>query len=54
MQTEHKHYFARIPIIALLILLGLAPWLAVLLFILRAIDKDAEKREQRAFEANRR
>ena len=32
MQTEHKHYFARIPIIALLILLGLAPWLAVLLF----------------------
>lgn len=54
MQTEHKHYFARIPIIALLILLGLAPWLAVLLFILRAIDKDAEKREQRAFDANRR
>ena len=42
MQTEHKHYFARIPIIALLILLGLAPWLAVLLFILRATDKDAD------------
>ena len=54
MQTEHKHYFARIPIIALLILLGLAPWLAVLLFILRDIDKDAEQREQRAFETNRR
>ena len=54
MQTEHKHYFARIPIIALLILLGLAPWLAVLLFILRAIDKDAEKKEWRAFQDRRR
>ena len=54
MQTEHKHYFARIPTIFLLVLLGTIPWLAVLLFILRAIDKDAEKREQRAFEANRR
>ena len=54
MQTEHKHYFARIPTIFLLVLLGTIPWLAVLLFILRAIDKDAEKREQRAFDANRR
>ena len=54
MQTEHKHYFARIPTIFLLVLLGTIPWLAVLLFILRAIDKDAEKREQRTFEANRR
>ena len=42
---QKKHYFARIPVIALLILLGLAPWLAVALFILRAIDRDAEKRE---------
>ena len=54
MQTEHKHYFARIPLIALLILLGLAPWLAVILFILRAIDKDAEKKEWRAFQDRRR
>ena len=46
MQPGHKHYFARIPVIALLILLGLAPWLAVILFILRAIDRDAEKRER--------
>lgn len=54
MQSEHKHYFARIPLIALLVLLGLAPWLAVILFILRAIDKDAEKRELRGYEERRR
>lgn len=54
MQSEHKHYFARIPTIALLVLLGLAPWLAVILFILRAIDKDAEKKEWRAFQDRRR
>ena len=51
---QHKHYFARIPLIALLVLLGLAPWLAVILFILRAIDKDAEKKEWRAFQNRRR
>lgn len=51
---QHKHYFARIPLIALLVLLGLAPWLAVILFILRAIDKDAEKKEWRAFQDRRR
>ncbi len=54
MQTEHKHYFARIPTIFLLVLLGTIPWLAVLLFILRAIDKDAEKKEWRAFQDRRR
>ena len=51
---QHKHYFARIPLIALLVLLGLAPWLAVILFILRAIDKDTEKKEWRAFQDRRR
>ena len=51
---QHKHYFARIPLIALLVLLGLAPWLAVILFILRAIDKDVEKKEWRAFQDRRR
>ena len=51
---QHKHYFARIPLIALLVLLGLAPWLAVILFILRAVDKDAEKKEWRAFQDRRR
>ena len=46
MQPRHRqHYFARIPTIALLIFLGIAPWLAAVLFILRAIDRDAEKRE---------
>ena len=38
MQTEHKHYFARIPTIFLLVLLGTIPWLAALLFLLRALD----------------
>ena len=54
MQPGHKHYFARIPVIALLILLGLAPWLAVILFILRAIDRDAEKRERQDEQARQR
>ncbi len=46
MEPERKHYLARIPTIALLILLGRAPWLAGALFILRAIDRDAEKKER--------
>lgn len=48
MQPQRRHYFAHIPTIALLILLGLAPWLAVILFIIRAIDRDSEKKELRA------
>lgn len=39
-----KHYFARIPGIVLFILLAVSPWLSILLFILRAIDRDAEKK----------
>ncbi|OUQ40844.1 5-bromo-4-chloroindolyl phosphate hydrolysis family protein [Faecalibacterium sp. An121] len=50
MQPEHKHYFARIPTIFLLVLLGTVPWLAVVLFILRTIDRDAEKKERNAFQ----
>lgn len=50
MQLEHKHYFARIPTIFLLVLLGTVPWLAVVLFILRTIDRDAEKKERNAFQ----
>ena len=42
---QRNHYFARIPTIFLLVLLGTIPWLAVVLFILRAVDRDAEKRE---------
>ena len=41
-----KHYFARIPGIVLFILLAVSPWLSILLFILRAIDRDAEKKER--------
>lgn len=48
MQPQRRHYFAHIPTIALLILLGLAPWLSVILFIIRAIDRDSEKKELRA------
>ena len=48
MQPQRRHYFAHIPTIALLILLGLAPWLAVILFIVRAIDRDSEKKELQA------
>ncbi len=46
--TATQTYLAHIPTIALLILLGLAPWLAVILFIIRAIDRDSEKKELRA------
>ena len=53
MQLEHKHYFARIPTIFLLVLLGTVPWLAVVLFILRTIDRDAEKKERNAFQESR-
>jgi len=41
-----KHYFAHIPTIALLVVFAMSPWLGVLFFILRAIDRDAEKKEQ--------
>ena len=41
-----KHFLAHIPIIALLVLFAMSPWLGILFFILRAIDRDAEKKEQ--------
>lgn len=41
-----KHFLARIPTIALLVLFAMSPWLGILFFILRAIDRDAEKKEQ--------
>lgn len=40
-----KHLIARIPTIALLVLFAMQPGLGVLFFILRAIDRDAEKKE---------
>lgn len=42
-----KHFLAHIPTIALLVLFAMSPWLGVLFFILRAIDRDAEKRNRR-------
>lgn len=41
-----KHYLAHIPTIALFALFGLSPWLGILFFILRSIDRDAERKEQ--------
>ena len=41
-----KHLIARIPTIALLVLFAMQPGLGILFFILRAIDRDAEKKEQ--------
>ena len=41
-----KHYLARIPTIALLVLFAMSPELSILFFILRAIERDALKKEQ--------
>ena len=41
-----KHFLAHIPTIALLVVFAMSPWLGILFFILRAIDRDAEKKEQ--------
>ena len=49
-----KHYFARIPTIAIFILFAMSAPLGVLLFILKAIDKKAEKEEQAAARPTRR
>lgn len=48
MEPKRKHYLAQIPTIALLVLLGLAPQVAIILFILRAIDRKAARKEQAA------
>lgn len=42
-----KHFLAHIPTIALLVVFAMSPWLGILFFILRAIDRDAEKRSRR-------
>lgn len=41
-----KHILAHIPTIALLVLFAMSAPLGILFFILRAIDRDAEKKEQ--------
>ena len=42
-----KHYLARIPTIALLVLFAMSPELSILFFILRAIDRDALKKSRK-------
>lgn len=49
MYPGRRHYLAHIPTIALLLIFALAPWAGIALFILRSIDRDSEKKEQRAF-----
>ncbi len=44
--NRNKHFLARIPTIALLVLFAMSPWLGVAFFILRAIDRDALKKEE--------
>ena len=41
-----KHFLAHIPTIALLVVFAMSAPLGVLFFILRAIDRDVEKKEQ--------
>lgn len=46
-----KHYFAHIPTIAIFIVFAISAPLGVLLFILKSIDKNAEKEEKAAAQA---
>jgi len=46
-----KHYFAHIPTIAIFIVFAMSAPLGVLLFILKSIDKNAEKQESAAARA---
>ena len=46
-----KHYFAHIPTIAIFIVFAMSAPLGVLLFILKSIDKNAEKEEKAATQA---
>ncbi len=51
MQQPKKHYFAHIPTIAIFIVFAMSAPLGVLLFILKSIDKNAEKEEKAAAQA---
>lgn len=46
--SPQKHFFAKIPSIALFILFAMSPPLGLILFILRSIDKKLEKEEKAA------
>ena len=43
-----KHYFAKIPTIAIFIVMAMSGPLGVLLFILKGIDQKMQKEEQEA------
>ena len=49
--SPKKHYFAHIPTIAIFIVFAMSAPLGVLLFILKSIDKNAEKEEKAAAQA---
>ncbi len=49
MERPRKHYFARIPTIAIFIAFALSTPIGLGLFILKAIDKSLEKEEQARF-----
>ena len=49
MERPRKHYFARIPTIAIFIVFALSTPIGLGLFILKAIDKSLEKEEQARF-----
>ena len=51
MQHPKKHYFAKIPTIAIFIVFGMSPPLGVLLFILKSIDQKTEAEESDASQA---
>ena len=51
MQHPKKHYFAKIPTIAIFIVFGMSAPLGVLLFILKSIDQKAEAEESGASQA---
>ena len=46
-----KHYFAKIPTIAIFIVMAMSGPLGVLLFILKGIDQKVQKEEQEAARA---
>jgi len=46
MEPGTKRYFAHIPTIALFVIFAMSPWIGILLYILRSIEREAEKKER--------
>lgn len=53
MEPARKHYFARIPTIALFVLFAMSPWVGIILWILKRIDREIERKEEAAARAQR-